>query len=67
MTAGLIDEITAMRDALPPSTADPVSCDATTFDTTPTASSGDVAALNGVYQYEVTDDAFSTPGSPTRS
>ena len=52
VTAGLIDEITAIRDALPPITDDPVTCDATTFDTTPTASSGDVAALNGVYQYQ---------------
>ena len=61
VTAGLIDQITAMRDALPPSTADPVSCDMTTTETTPTADS-DVASLNGVYQYELTDDAFRDAG-----
>ena len=61
VTAGLIDQITAIRDALPPSTADPVSCDMTTTETTPTADS-DVAALNGVYQYDSPTMRFA-PGS----
>jgi TRAP-type C4-dicarboxylate transport system substrate-binding protein len=60
-TSALIDEITAMRDALPPLTDDPVVCDATTIETTPDSGS-EASALNGVYRYEVTDEALIAAG-----
>ena len=61
VTSGLIDEITAMRDALPPLTDDPVTCDAATIETTPDSGTA-ASALNGVYQYEVTDEALIAAG-----
>ena len=60
-TSGLIDEITAVRDSLPPMTDEPVSCDAAAIETTP-ESAVDAAALNGVYTLVVTDEALSAAG-----
>lgn len=61
VTSALIDDITALRDALPPITDDPVSCDAAPIETTP-GSDAAASALNGVYEVEITDEALAAAG-----
>ena len=60
-TARLIDEITALRDALPPMTDEPVACDTAPVTSNPTGDE-EAAALNGVYNYVVTDEALIAAG-----
>jgi len=69
-TAALIDEITAMRDAMPPAVIEPVTCEAAPLPTTPSvedtavpASVGESAEFpEGVYRYEATLQSFLDAG-----
>ena len=60
-TAGLIDEITVLRDALPPMAVEPVACDTAPV-TTSASGDEEAAALNGVYEIVVTDEALIAAG-----
>ena len=70
-TAALIDEITALRDALPPMAIEPVTCDAAPLTTSPSvedtavpASVGESAEFpDGVYRREVTADELLAHGA----